>query len=233
MTIKWTILSPSEFEELCYTLMEANGFQELFWLGKGGGDKGRDIIAKKETSYTERTKRTESWIIQCKRYSKQPPGVTQISSLLEQCREHKPDNVLIIITNTLSANTKDWIISIQQEYRFRIHIWEEMDLLWEMRSHRDNLSPKAAELLTHISLPPNVPVLFSQMSESTVFYATESEEFTELGIFILNDYGHKHNIEMIKGFVEYLRNHDIEFMSYEEEEERRMKIQRFRRLQYY
>ena len=219
MGIDWTSLTPSEFEELCYSLVEANGFKELRWYGKGGGDKGRDIIAKKEVAYTERTRILESWIIQSKRYTAQPPGIPQISSFLEQCREHKPDNVLIVISNTLSSSTKDWINSVRQDYRFRIHLWEEMDLIHEMKSHRSFLSPKSEDILKQMALPPNIPIRFHPSEMPPVHYSTDSEEFEELGIYILNDYGHKKNIEWIRGFVEYLRNHDIAFDVDDEDEE--------------
>lgn len=211
MAIDWTNLTPSEFEELCYSLAEANRFTELRWYGKGGGDKGRDILAKKEIAYTERTRILESWIIQSKRYTAQPPGIPQISAFFEQCREHKPDNVLIIISNTLSADTKDWIDSVKQDYRFRIHIWEEMDLIHEMKSHRSSLSTKCEDLLKQIVLPPSAPVYFYPLQMLPVHYTTDSVGFEELGIYIMNDYGYKSNMEYIKAFIEFLRNHDVEF----------------------
>ena len=219
MTIDWTVLTPSEFEELCYSLVEANGFQELRWYGKGGGDKGRDILAKKEIAFTERTRVLESWIIQCKRYTAQPPGITQIASFLEQCREHRPDNVLIVISNTLSADTKDWITAVRSEYRFRIHLWEEMDLVREIKAHRESLSTKFAVLLKQIMLPPSGPVRFYQFQMSPVYYTSYGDEFEEIGFYLLNDYGHKQNIEWLKGFIEYIRNHDIEFEPNSEEDD--------------
>jgi Restriction endonuclease len=198
MAIDWTNLTASEFEELCYSLAEANEFKELRWYGKGGGDKGRDILAKKETAYTQRDRILESWIIQCKRYTAQPPGTSQISSFLEQCREHRPDHVLIIVSNTLSADTKDWIDSVRDDYRFRIHLWEEMDLIHEMKSHKNSLSKKSEGLLEQIEPSPSDPIYLYPTTMSTVHYMANNEEFEELGIFILNDYGNKRNIEFIK-----------------------------------
>ncbi|CAG0963491.1 hypothetical protein GPROT1_00994 [Gammaproteobacteria bacterium] len=219
MGIDWTVLTPSEFEELCYTLVDANGFQEIQWYGKGGGDKGRDILAKKETAYTDRIKTTEDWIIQCKRYTTQPPGVAQISPLLEQCREHKPDNLLIIVSNTLSSDTKDWLHAVRSEYRFRIHLWEEMDLIREIRTHRKSLSSNFLSVVKQITAESCGPVRFSRTQLESVHYWTNSREFEELGIFILNDYGHKENVRWITDFIEYLRNNDIEFESDDDAEE--------------
>jgi hypothetical protein len=217
MGIDWKAITPTDFEELCYLLAEFNGFTSLQWYGKGGGDKGRDIVAQKDVEYTKRDRASESWVIQCKRYTSQPPSVPQISAFLEQCREHKPDHVLIILSNTLSSGTKDWVASVRQDYKFRIHLWEEIDLINEMQRHRKSLPPKYAKLLSQAALSPDDPVYLFQTPLSTVHYIVNNDEFEEMGIFIINDYGHKRNIEYIKSFIEYLRGHDVLFDEFDEE----------------
>ncbi|MBC8263049.1 MAG: restriction endonuclease [Anaerolineales bacterium] len=216
MAIDWTVLTPSEFEELCYALVETNGFQELQWYGKGGGDKGRDIIAKRETAYTDRMRVVERWVVQCKRYTAEPPGVAEISKFLEQCREHKPDNVLIIVSNTLSSNTKDWIEAVRSEYKFRIHLWEEMDLVRELKAHRGNLSANFSEILKQSAFRSPALVRFWPVQMSPVYYRCDYDEFEEMGFFIINDYGHEGNVQWLTRFIEYLRDHRIEFVGPEE-----------------
>jgi hypothetical protein len=217
MGIDWKILTPSDFEELCYLLAELNEFTSLQWYGKGGGDKGRDIVAKKDVEYTKRDRVTESWIIQCKRYTSQPPSIPQISAFFEQCREHKPDHVLIILSNTLTSDTKDWVASVRQDYKFRIHLWEEIDIINEMQRHRKTLPQKYANLLSQVELAPDDPIYLFQTPLGVVHYIVNNDDFEEMGIFIINDYGHKGNIEYIKAFIEYLRSHDVVFDEVEEE----------------
>lgn len=217
MTVDWTILTPREFEELCYILAEANGFQELRWYGKGGGDKGRDITAKKETAYTDRMRVSENWVIQCKRYTVEPPGVAEISRLLEQCREHKPDNVLIIVSNTLSPGTKDWLNAVRSDYRFHVHLWEEMDIVREIKAHRKALSPNFVKLLKQPALRSADPLRFSQARMLPLHYRCDSDEFEEIGFFILNDYGHEQNVKWLAEFIEYLRDHEVRFLMPDEE----------------
>ena|GEM_PF-1937900 len=211
MAVDWGVLTPSEFEELCYKLAEVSGFQELQWYGKGGADKGRDIVARKETTYTDRMRVVESWIIQCKRYTAEPPGITKVSEFLEQCREHRPDNVLIIVSNTLSSNTKDWLDAVRSEYRFRIHLWEEMDLVREIKACRKDLSAEFPEILKQPAFRAPTPLRLSPLRASPLYYHCDCDGFDEVGLFILNDYGHEGNVRWLTEFIDYLRDHEVEF----------------------
>ena len=116
--IKWTDINPTRFEELCYELIEQNGFKNIEWLGKGGGDRGRDITAVKHEEPLSGIRRERRWIVQCKRYVKAAPTKIDVESFLVAAREHTPDAVLLIITNTLSANTKDWLKAVTPQYTF-------------------------------------------------------------------------------------------------------------------
>src|SRR5262249_10810493 len=116
MDFSWSTLSPKEFEQLCLLILELTGFTDIQWYGESGGDKGRDIVAKKTENPLPTIQRSLKWVIQCKRYVSKPPTKDDIASFLTAAREHKPDCVLLIITNTLSSNTKDWFDSISHDY---------------------------------------------------------------------------------------------------------------------
>src|SRR6266700_1912434 len=66
----WSQLTPAEFEQVCYRLLEAAGFKNLRWYGKAGGDKGRDIVGEKTEHPLPGTERLSHWVVQCKRYLK-------------------------------------------------------------------------------------------------------------------------------------------------------------------
>src|SRR5215475_8838548 len=106
MNFSWSTLTPKEFEQLCCLILEENDFTEIQWFGESGGDKGRDIVAKKSENPLPNIQRSQKWIIQCKRYISKPPTKDDIASFLTSAREHKPDCVFLLITNTLSSNTK-------------------------------------------------------------------------------------------------------------------------------
>lgn len=213
--IKWNEIEPAQFEGLCYELLEQNGFTNLQWFGKSGGDRGRDIVAVKFEEPLSGIRKQRKWIIQCKRYIKSPPSKTEIEAFLASAREHSPDVVLLVVSNTLNAGTKDWLDAVRSEYRFEIYIWEEKDLERQIAIHR-------AKLRTEIKIRPASakPTLFYQTSVGGVLYMCSVDGLEEFGLYLLNDYGPERNAQWLKEFVDYIRHHEIEFdLSGEPEEE--------------
>ncbi len=209
MKIDWKNITPERFEELSFRIIESEGFTEVKWFGKGGGDKGRDIIAKLTTNYSKNIRKTETWIIQCKRYSIKPPNKNDISSFLQQCREHKPDNVLLIISTTISSDMKDWLNAISSDYKFKIHYWEELDLLKLVKTKSKELRDYFPEVYDNISIRSDSPILFTEMNEGQRYYLCD--EIEEVGFFILNDYGDEQNAVFISEFIDFIRNNEIKF----------------------
>jgi hypothetical protein len=68
--------------------------------------------------------------------------IGDIESFLIDARAHRPDNVLIMITNTLSSDTKDWLDAIRKDYPFKIICWEELDLEREVALNRSQISER-------------------------------------------------------------------------------------------
>src|SRR5690349_1564081 len=99
--IDWSSLSPLEFEQFCAELLGLNGFENIEWYGKGGGDKGRDIVATKSDAPLPGVRRSRSWVVQCRRYTKKTLSKGVLADLFAAAREHKPDVVLLIMTSTL------------------------------------------------------------------------------------------------------------------------------------
>lgn len=150
MKINWSQITPIDFEKLCAVILEILGFTNLQWFGKSGGDKGRDIVAKKEESPLPASRRIATWVVQCKLYLSKPPSKRDIQSFLVDALEHNPDHVLFIVTNTLTPDTKDWIETITQlrEYPFDIHCWEELDLEREIAKHKSEIAQRLPKLFS-------------------------------------------------------------------------------------
>src|SRR5260221_6719000 len=62
-------LTPDQFEELCFDIAEAAGFQRLAWR-RGGADSGRDIQGYKQVSTGFGDDFDELWFFECKRYER-------------------------------------------------------------------------------------------------------------------------------------------------------------------
>ena len=63
----WSLLSPDQFEELCYDMLKKNkslGFSTVEWFKGPTGQRGRDIEAEKTISNIPGKSRDERWIIQ-------------------------------------------------------------------------------------------------------------------------------------------------------------------------
>lgn len=156
--IEWSKLTPTKFEQLCYFLMESQGFDEMKWYGQTGSDKGRDLVGHKISHPITGIAVNEKWVIQCKRYIKQP-SKSELYELFHSVREHNPDYVLLALTTTLTANLKDWLGAISNEFPFKITYWEENDLLREISKNHDTLSklgfPLRAEKKKLLYYPAN------------------------------------------------------------------------------
>jgi len=125
--VPWGKLSSEEFEEFCNYLLDKDGFIEIKWHGKGGGDGGRDYTAKK-VFYHKKKKIISNWIVTCKRYISKPPSKTLLYEEIVKAEGYSIDDLLFVISNTLSSKTKDWLEAQKNKHSFSIHTWEELDL---------------------------------------------------------------------------------------------------------
>ena len=119
----WTKISPDRFEQLCTEIMQGEGFYNIRRLGKTG-DRGRDILAQKQAQLLFGSKETQKWIIQCKRYVNSNLTIDEIERELAKVRMHSPDYYAIILTNTLNPNVHDWLDGIQNQYPFKILLFD-------------------------------------------------------------------------------------------------------------
>src|ERR1043165_241060 len=147
----WSQITPTDFENLCSIILKANEFTDIEWLGKSGGDKGRDLTAKQEESPLSSIKRIRKWVIQCKRYVTKPPTKRDIESFLTDAREHRPEKVLIVITNTLTSNTRDWLDSVRQNYNFGIELMEELALEEEIALNWSEILERLPGVLSQVA----------------------------------------------------------------------------------
>ena len=95
----WNKMSPDRFEQLCTEIIQGEGFYNIRRLGKTG-DRGRDILAQKQTQLLYGSKETQNWVIQCKRYVSSNLTSSDIGEELNKVRMHSPEYYAIILTNT-------------------------------------------------------------------------------------------------------------------------------------
>jgi hypothetical protein len=193
-----------EFERLCCLILEANDFTQIQWYGKSGGDKERDIVARKTEKPLDSIQLETKWVIHCKRYVSKPPSKNELASFLTACREHRPDNALFVVTHTLSADTKDWVDAVRHDYPFRIHIWEERDLHRQVLRHRDKIAESFPQIYR-----TGEPVLFYQTS--ALAYWISCNEAEEVYLVSINCNSYEDAKKKVKELIDIVRQNEIVF----------------------
>ena len=202
MDISWDNISPENFEKLCFKILEENKFDNLQWFGKSGGDKGRDIIGYKREEPLPGLTKVNKWVIQCKRYKSKLLSKTEINNILVDAEEHNPDNILIILSNTISANTKDWIDEKRKKTKYDIHIWEELDLEREIMKHRRKLEEQFPNIIN------KKEILFYEIIDSKRnFFGCN--EFDDIEIRVTDSQSNEEALKRVKEFIEYLKENEI------------------------
>jgi hypothetical protein len=205
--IDWSSISPEEFERLCAELLEFNGFENIEWYGRGGGDKGRDLLAERFETPLPGVRRARTWIVQCKRYTEKSLGKGELTSFFNAAREHRPDVALVITTATLTADVRDWLKAVQADYSFEIYVWEERDLAQQVRIHRRKLTAQ----LQILPWPAEPRLYYPMAIPGQAYMMGSAGEFEEVGFYLLNSYGPERDQEILRRFVEYLRHHEVDF----------------------
>ena len=137
--IDWTVLSPERFEEFCSDLLRVLGFINVRWHGRGGGDRGRDIVAEKVEEFFTGQKRTLKVIAQCKHYSKQVRP-SDLQGTIAWADVHRPDLLLVLTSGTYSSATLDWMSQLERTKPYRVYALGRGDLEIQLLRHPEALS---------------------------------------------------------------------------------------------
>lgn len=205
MKLTWEKLTSTDFEELCYHILKANKYTDIQWYGKSGGDRGRDLTAKKEESPLSSIKVIAKCVIQCKRYVKKPPTKRDIESFLTDAREHKPDKVLIMITNNLTSDTRDWLNSVRQNYNFEIVLMEELALEDEVILNRSQIPEHLLRALSQAA-----PVTVEQVLKKKFIFSC-SDWLDRIEIVALDKPSLEKAREEVIEFINYLRDNNVDY----------------------
>ena len=117
--INWSKVSGQQFEKFVFHLLGKYGFKNRIWYGKGGSDKGRDIVAKTVEKLPLGIEFQRKWIVQCKRWSEFPPK-NVLDEEISSAKEHNPDFWLLVTTAEPSSNIIDFLKSADERCGFKI-----------------------------------------------------------------------------------------------------------------
>jgi predicted acyltransferase (DUF342 family) len=146
-TLCWNSITPEAFEELCYHILETEGFINLEWHGQKGADRGRDITGKKVGSVLTGSGTITSFLIQCKRYTVKAVTESDLDNSITWAKVYNPDIYLLITTTVLSSRIRDWLELIQKNTAFKICLIERPQLETLIRKNMEHLQPYIPEPL--------------------------------------------------------------------------------------
>ncbi len=106
-------LSPTEFEQFSYDLLDALDFVNLDWrkganLSASPADQGRDMVGQLIKTDIDSSKSFETWFIDCKHFSKAVPP-TQLQNLLSWAEAENPHTALFIVSGFISNPAKGYL----------------------------------------------------------------------------------------------------------------------------
>lgn len=125
-------ISPVDFENLAFHLLDEMGFSNLNWRKGGEGnsatDGGRDLEATFWTVLPAVSKEERYWF-EVKYRSNQLEKSQVQSTVLNAAGNNSKDNVVIITNKTISNPTLDWIKEFQDAHKNpNISVWQGHDL---------------------------------------------------------------------------------------------------------
>jgi len=127
-------LSPTQFEEFSFDLLQALEFVNVDWrkgtpMNSSPADKGRDIVCQQLREDVDGSKHFETWFVDCKHYKKGVPP-TELDNLLTWAQADRPDVILFMISGFLSNPAKEHLENYRRSNRpaFKIKYWERPQL---------------------------------------------------------------------------------------------------------
>lgn len=117
--INWETVDPNDFEKFIYYIISRTGFNNREWPGRGGGDRGRDIVATRFEELPFNLGYNRKWIFQCKKW-KRMPSSTVIYNEISTAAQHHPDFWVLAIPLNPTPSQLDFLSSLERNYPFKI-----------------------------------------------------------------------------------------------------------------
>jgi hypothetical protein len=200
--INWNNISPTEFEKLCYRILELCKFTNIEWQGASGNDLGRDLTANKIENPLPNITEVQKWVIQCKRYTKKSVSIEDINGFLIRCKQFNFDSALFVVTKQLTSSTRDWLESVKSDYKFKIYIWEKTEIESLVRTYYSDLKHEFPNIIDEKETVKLYGI-------DTGKYIFSTNEFEEVDISAFNCNNSEEAKMKINEFLEFIRDNDF------------------------
>ncbi|MFM4954344.1 restriction endonuclease [Aeromonas veronii] len=137
-------ISPTDFENLIFHLLDEMGFSNIVWRKGGEGnsatDGGRDLEATFWTVLPTVSKEQSYWF-EIKHRGHHLEKIQVQKTILNSAGDSSVDNIVIVTNKTISNPTLDWVNQYQKAHKSpKILIWQGYDLELFFKKKPFNLS---------------------------------------------------------------------------------------------
>ena len=116
--INFDLLTPSEFERLCFELLLKLGYFEVTWR-QGGADNGRDIEATLNFTSPLTIKKTK-WFFECKHYKSGGVPPEHLNSKIAWADAERPDFLVFFISSYATTGAREWFEKLKSQKHYTI-----------------------------------------------------------------------------------------------------------------
>nr|WP_315150145.1 restriction endonuclease [uncultured Flavobacterium sp.] len=133
--INFDLISPTEFERLCFELLLKLGYSEVTWR-QGGADNGRDIEATLNF-LTPLTRKKTKWFIECKHYTTGGVPPEHLNSKIAWADAERPDFLIFIMSSYPTTQGREWLEKLKHQKPYTIIVIDGQDLKNRLLSFTD------------------------------------------------------------------------------------------------
>ncbi|CAM4298003.1 MULTISPECIES: restriction endonuclease [Bacillus] len=145
--INWDKVDARHFEKFIFHVLGRKGFKNREWYGRGGGDRGRDVVANYYIELPFNLGYEQKWIFQCKRVKKMPQP-SQIYNEIATAKQHDPDVWVLVTPHNPTTSVYDYLHNLEHNMGFKLIVFSLAELEEIIHEHRD-----LKHVLTHGHLP--------------------------------------------------------------------------------
>lgn len=134
--INWDSINARHFEKFIFHVLAKKGFKNREWFGRGGGDRGRDVVAKYYVELPFNLGFEQTWIFQCKR-EKRMPQQSAVFNEIVKAKQHNPDGWVLVTPHNPTSDFYDYLHSLEPNVGFKLVVFTLAELEEIVRDHKE------------------------------------------------------------------------------------------------
>ncbi|HUH50657.1 MAG TPA: restriction endonuclease [Flavobacterium sp.] len=132
--IDFQLITPTQFEQLCFKLISKIGYEKVRWR-QGGADNGRDIQAVKRVQ-NDLVLYDDIWFFECKHYVGGVPPA-EFESKFAWANAKQPEHLVFILSSHITNNGETYLEERAEGVNYKVHLIQGNELKEVLIKHID------------------------------------------------------------------------------------------------